>query len=144
MFYTPPYLFTRVILDSMGKFAVIWYLHKATKRQLATVLNRKSINFTFEESVEQSNLLLKVAVRCVLQLGALEVLARVKDVLNFIESGILVHEQQKRLQTLERGGGAARLQDEAPLRHEHAALTVNTNANCQLFVSKIVFNNDMI
>jgi len=105
--------------------------------------NRKSINFTFEESVEKSNLLLKVTVPCVLQLGALEVLARVKDVLDFVESSILVYEQQKRLQTLERGGGAACLQDEAPLRHEHAALAINTNANCQLLVLKINVLNDM-
>lgn len=73
------------------------------------------VGITFEESVEQSNLLLKVAVRCVLQLGALEVLARVENVFNFVESSILVHQEQQRLQTLEGGGGATSLQDEAPL-----------------------------
>lgn len=86
----------------------------------------QSISFSQSPTALESNyLLLEVLVRRHLQLRPLVVLARVEQVLDASEAGVLLHQVEQRLQAQERRRRAAGLQDEAALRDEHRTLAEN-------------------
>lgn len=70
-----------------------------------------------------TNLLIEMLMGCDLQVRPLEVLSGIKQVLHLREAGVLLRQEQERLEAQQGGGGAARFQNKTSLRNKHRTLT---------------------
>lgn len=77
-----------------------------------------------------------------LQFGSLVIFSWIKQIFNFRKAGVLFRQQEQRLQTEQRCGGAARFQYETSLRDEHGALAATRVERNELRVSVFLRKNE--